>query len=231
MYIKPHEVVDYARKDPKKPYILCEYSHAMGNSCGGLHLYTELFDQYDIIQGGFIWDWVDQAIRTTTADGMEYLAYGGDFGENPHDGNFSGNGLLVSDRSITPKLLEVKKWYQNVKITAVDLAEGRFEIRNNYLFTNLAEYGLKWTVALDGTVVQEGLIQVTSDPGATVECVIPYDGSAFAGNQEAVLTLSFIQSSPTVWSEAGHEIAWEQFVLSPRAGAATSANANGTGTG
>ncbi|KWX79326.1 beta-galactosidase [Paenibacillus riograndensis] len=231
MYIKPHEVVDYARKDPKKPYILCEYSHAMGNSCGGLHLYTELFDQYDIIQGGFIWDWVDQAIRTTTADGMEYLAYGGDFGENPHDGNFSGNGLLFADRSITPKLLEVKKCYQNVKITAVDLAEGRFEIRNNYLFTNLAEYGLKWTAALDGTVVQEGLIQVTADPGATAECVIPYDGRTFAGNQEAVLTLSFIQTSATLWSEAGHEIAWEQFVLSPRAGAATSANANGTGTG
>lgn len=124
MYIKPDEVVEYALSNPKKPYILCEYSHAMGNSCGGLHLYTELFDKYDSIQGGFIWDWVDQAIRTTTPEGVSYLAYGGDFGEKPHDGNFSGNGLLFADRSVTPKLYEVKKCYQNITITALDLKSG-----------------------------------------------------------------------------------------------------------
>ncbi|MBW4080685.1 glycoside hydrolase family 2 TIM barrel-domain containing protein [Paenibacillus sp. S150] len=222
MYIKPHDVAAYAKKDPKKPYILCEYSHAMGNSCGGLHLYTELFDQYDIIQGGFIWDWVDQAIRTKTAEGIPYLAYGGDFGENPHDGNFSGNGLLFADRTVTPKLLEVKKCYQNVKITAVDLAQGRFEIRNKYLFTNLAEYVLKWNVALNGTVVQEGVSEVSVEPGEAAEYTVPYDRSAWAGNQEAVLTLSFIQPSAAAWSEPGHEVAWEQFVVSPRIGASSS---------
>ena len=82
MYAKPQEVEKYATSNPSKPYIICEYSHAMGNSCGGLHLYWELFEKYDILQGAFIWDWIDQAIRTQTADGIEYLAYGGDFNES-----------------------------------------------------------------------------------------------------------------------------------------------------
>lgn len=215
MYIRPHEVEHYAKNNPKKPYILCEYSHAMGNSCGGLHLYTELFDQFDIIQGGFIWDWVDQAIRTKTADGVEYLAYGGDFGENPHDGNFSGNGLLFADRAVTPKLLEVKKCYQYIKLTALDLQKGSFQIKNNYLFTDLSEYQLQWNVSLNGETAQEGTLQVPAAPGETVEVAIPYEAGDLLNDKEAVLTLSFTQPEATEWSEAGHVIAWEQFVLVP----------------
>ena len=114
MYTFPDDVEKYALKQPKKPFILCEYSHAMGNSNGNLFKYTELFDKYPVLQGGFIWDWVDQAIRTRTPDGTEYLAYGGDFGESPHDGNVCGNGLLFADRKVSPKLQEVKACYQNV---------------------------------------------------------------------------------------------------------------------
>ena len=215
MYIRPDAVENYAKNNPQKPYILCEYSHAMGNSCGGLHLYTELFDKYDIIQGGFIWDWVDQAIRTTTADGIEYLAYGGDFGETPHDGNFSGNGLLFADRTVTPKLLEVKKCYQSIKISALDLQKGTFHIRNTYLFTNTEEYSLNWTIAREGETAQEGTLRIAAAPGETVECVIPYELNELVNDKEAVLTLSFTQPEATIWSEAGHEIAWEQFVLVP----------------
>lgn len=216
MYIKPHEVENYARNNPQKPYILCEYSHAMGNSCGGLHLYTELFDKYDIIQGAFIWDWVDQAIRTKTSEGIEYLAYGGDFGETPHDGNFSGNGLLFADRTLTPKLYEVKKCYQNIKMTALNIHEGLYQIRNSFLFTDLAQYDLKWEVQLDGITTQEGKLKLSLSPGESFECKIPYELQSLSRDHEAVLTLSFIQPSATSWAAAGHEIAWEQFILSPR---------------
>ncbi|WP_340022916.1 glycoside hydrolase family 2 TIM barrel-domain containing protein [Paenibacillus sp. FSL K6-1096] len=221
MYIKPDDVVQYALSNPEKPYILCEYSHAMGNSCGGLHLYTELFDKYDVIQGGFIWDWVDQAIRTTTPEGVSYLAYGGDFGEQPHDGNFSGNGLLFADRSVTPKLYEVKKCYQNITITAADLKNGRFEARNNFLFTDLADYQLKWKLALNGETAQEGQLPLSAAPGEAAGFTVPLDSSLLGTGKEAVLTVSFVQEAATSWSAAAHEIAWEQFILSPYIPSAT----------
>lgn len=214
MYIKPREIEVYALSNPKKPYILCEYSHAMGNSCGGLHKYTELFDKYDILQGGFIWDWVDQAIRTTTADGTEYLAYGGDFGESPHDGNFSGNGLLFADRTVTPKLYEVKKCYQNIAISPVDLANQTISVTNKHLFTDLEVFDLKWELQLEGNVVQKDFLKISLAPGETTEVTLPYTPSFT--EQEAVLTVSFVIPEATIWSHAGHEIAWEQFVLSPR---------------
>ncbi|MEK3982038.1 glycoside hydrolase family 2 TIM barrel-domain containing protein [Paenibacillus sp. FSL K6-3166] len=216
MYAKPHEVEKYALSHPQKPYIICEYSHAMGNSCGGLNLYTDLFDKYDIFQGAFIWDWVDQSIRTQTSEGVSYLAYGGDFGESPHDGNFSGNGLLFADRSVTPKLFEVKKCYQNIKVTALNIREGLFQIHNNFLFTDIKQYELKWEVTLDGVAAQEGLLQISAVPGEIVECTIPYELISHKGDHEAILNLSFIQRSETSWSDADHEIAWEQFILSPR---------------
>ncbi|UQZ36679.1 beta-galactosidase [Paenibacillus sp. PK3_47] len=216
MYHKPHEVEFYAKNNPQKPYILCEYSHAMGNSCGGLHLYTELFDKYDVIQGAFIWDWVDQAIRTKTPEGVEYLAYGGDFGENPHDGNFSGNGLLFADRTVTPKLLEVKKCYQSIIISAVDLSKGVFSLRNTYLFTDIEEYELQWRISLEGDTVQSGSLRIGGAPGETVECILPYDLDALGKEKEAVLTVSFVQTAAAAWAEANHEMAWEQFVLVPR---------------
>lgn len=215
MYIKPDAVEQYAKNNPKKPYILCEYSHAMGNSCGGLHLYTELFDKYDMIQGGFIWDWVDQAIRTTTAEGVEYLAYGGDFGETPHDGNFSGNGLLFADRTVTPKLLEVKKCYQSINITALNLQKGSFQLRNTFLFTNTEEYNLEWKIAREGETIQAGTLRIAAAPGETVEFVIPYELNELVNDKEAVLTVAFTQPEATSWSAANHELAWEQFVLVP----------------
>lgn len=216
MYIKPHDIEQYARNNPQKPYILCEYSHAMGNSCGGLHLYCDLFDKYDVFQGAFIWDWVDQAIRTKTTEGIEYLAYGGDFGESPHDGNFSGNGLLFANRTVTPKLFEVKKCYQNIKVTAVNIRKGLFLIRNNFLFTDLEAYDLKWEVRLDGITIQEGLLNISAEPGKSIEFAVPYELSSLSEYHEAVLNLSFIQRSATSWADANHEIAWEQFILSPR---------------
>lgn len=216
MYISPNDIEQYARmKGDKKPYIICEYSHAMGNSCGGLHLYWEMFDKYEILQGAFIWDWVDQSIRTKTADGVEYLSYGGDFGESPHDGNFCGNGLILADKTVTPKLEEVKKCYQNVRMQALNLQTGLVRITNHFLFTDLNEYALAWTLSHNGVPVEKGHLGIAAQPGESIEVHIPYTSSSDLYT-EAVLTVSLETKKATQWAEAGHEIGWEQFVVSPR---------------
>lgn len=212
MYISPQDVEKYARSNPQKPYIICEYSHAMGNSCGGLHLYWEVFERYDILQGAFIWDWVDQAIRTTTSEGIEYLAYGGDFGETPHDGNFSGNGLIFADRSVTPKLDEVKKCYQNVKFEGIHLDEGRISVTNRFLFTDLSDYLLIWEISLEGEADQSGTLPISLPPGDNTEIIIPYS-PLNTYDKEAILTVSFVTIESSKWASAGHEVAWEQFAL------------------
>ncbi|ANA80830.1 DUF4981 domain-containing protein [Paenibacillus glucanolyticus] len=214
MYAKPQDVEKYATSNPGKPYIICEYSHAMGNSCGGLHLYWELFEKYDILQGAFIWDWIDQAIRTQTPDGTEYLAYGGDFNETPHDGNFSGNGLIFADRSKTPKLDEVKKCYQNVKFESTDPAAGRIRVSNRFLFTNLDQYLVQWDVQLNGEESQSGTLQLSLPPGEHTEFSIPCFPMEHNG-KEAILTLSLVRKESVKWAPAGHEEAWEQFALTP----------------
>ncbi|GAF06957.1 beta-galactosidase [Paenibacillus pini JCM 16418] len=214
MYTKPQDVEKYALSNPQKPFIICEYSHAMGNSCGGLHLYWEVFERYDILQGAFIWDWIDQAIRTTTPDGIEYLAYGGDFGETPHDGNFCGNGLIFADRSITPKLDEVKKCYQNVKFEGVQIAEGQIRITNRFLFTDLHTYLLKWEIHLEGEVSQSGTLHISLPPEEDIEVLIPF-APIESFEKEAILTISMVTTEDSKWATAGHEIAWEQFALTP----------------
>lgn len=116
MYAKAADIEEYLKNDPKKPFINCEYMHSMGNSTGGLMKYTELEDKYLMYQGGFIWDYGDQALYRKLPDGKEVLAYGGDFTDRPTDYNFSGNGLIYADRTISPKAQEVKYLYQNVKL-------------------------------------------------------------------------------------------------------------------
>lgn len=215
MYSPPRVLEEYAlRSGPKKPFMLCEYSHAMGNSCGGLTKYWELFEKYPVLQGGFIWDWVDQAIRVTNDEGVTYLAYGGDFGESPHDGNFCGNGLIFADRTVSPKLFEVKKCYQNVKIKAVDLKRGIYAITNGHLFTDLSAYDFRWSLTRNGEPAAEGRLAVQAAPGETVEMdlSVAYPNDAVFGD-EYVLTVQMLMSESAPWAEAGHELAWEQFLL------------------
>ncbi|WP_037287679.1 glycoside hydrolase family 2 TIM barrel-domain containing protein [Saccharibacillus sacchari] len=211
MYTTPQNVEAYAKNDPKKPFILCEYSHAMGNSCGNLFKYTDLTYQYPVLQGGFIWDWIDQAIRTKTADGVEYLAYGGDFGESPHDGTFCGDGLIFADRTITPKLIELKTCYQNVRFEEVDLKSGRIRLRNDFLFTDLNRYKLVWETAREGVVVERGTLPLQLAPGEADEVVVPFTLPAEEG--EFTLTVSLVEQEDRFWAASGHEIAFGQFVL------------------
>lgn len=214
MYTRPQGVEEYALKNPKKPFILCEYSHAMGNSCGGLSKYWELFEKYPVLQGGFIWDWVDQAIRVQSADGSSHMAYGGDFGESPHDGNFCGNGLIFADREVSPKIYEVKKCYQNVKFTAEDVGNGRFNVINGHLFTDLNAFELVWLLENNGTPVKEGMLDIGLAPGEskTIELSAIYPSQAELGD-EYILTLSVKLKEDTLWAKAGHEIAYEQFLI------------------
>ncbi|TDQ35442.1 glycoside hydrolase family 2 TIM barrel-domain containing protein [Aureibacillus halotolerans] len=214
MYTRVEQIEEYAKNNPKKPFILCEYAHAMGNSCGNLFKYWELFERYDVLQGGFIWDWIDQSIRTKDEDGIKYMAYGGDFGETPNDGNFCGNGLLFADGEVTPKLLEVKKCYQNVSIDAVNLENGQFEVTNHFLFTSLADLTWTWTIEKNGDVLSKDTASFSVSPGETSTIELPYSLPVSAkADDDFQLTVSVSLPEDTSWAAKGHEIAFEQFQL------------------
>ena len=150
MYPSADYLARYAREPQTRPFIMCEYAHAMGNSCGGLSNYWDTIYQYPQLQGGCIWDWVDQGLLTKDAQGNEYFAYGGDFGENmPSDGNFCINGLVDPDRKPHPQLAEVRKVYQPIKIESVDLDSLKFRIINRFDFSNLEEYTLLYRLLTD----------------------------------------------------------------------------------
>ena len=150
MYPSADYLARYAREPQSRPFIMCEYAHAMGNSCGGLSNYWDTIYQYPQLQGGCIWDWVDQGLLTKDAQGREFYAYGGDFGENmPSDGNFCINGLVDPDRKPHPQLAEVRKVYQPIKIEAVNLEKLQFRIINRFDFSNLEEYTLLYRLRTD----------------------------------------------------------------------------------
>ena len=150
MYPSVDYLSKYAQKKQERPFIMCEYAHAMGNSCGGLSNYWDTIYKYPQLQGGCIWDWVDQGLLTRDAQGREYYAYGGDFGENmPSDGNFCINGLVDPDRKPHPQLAEVRKVYQPIKIEMVDLDSLKFRIINRFDFSNLLDYNVFYTLQPD----------------------------------------------------------------------------------
>lgn len=150
MYPSVDYIANYAKTRSDRPYIMCEYAHAMGNSCGSLQDYWDTIYKYPILQGGCIWDWVDQGLKTKDSTGQEYFAYGGDFGINmPSDGNFCINGLVNPDRNPHPQLAEVKKVYQPIKIEAIDLSQLHFRIINRFDFTNINQYRLHYKIHWD----------------------------------------------------------------------------------
>ncbi|NWQ40780.1 DUF4981 domain-containing protein [Bacillus sp. EB106-08-02-XG196] len=219
MYEHPSKLEAYAlnaeqSEIPAKPYIVCEYAHAMGNSVGNLYQYTDLFNKYPILQGGFIWDFKDQAIQTTTETGVTYLAYGGDFGESPHDGNFCGNGLLFADGTLTPKIYEVKKCYQPIDVI---LENDQFTVINKNLFTDVNEYEARWTMLKDGEEIASDSISVSCKPlsSVTIDLKDVLANYVMEGN-EYIITISFHTMKDSLWAEKGYEIAFDQFVLTDR---------------
>ena len=221
MYALPTDLESYA-KDPAadRPLILTEYAHAMGNSVGNFQDYWEIIEKYDLLQGGCIWEWCDLAIFKELPGGSgRYFAYGGDFGDFPNDGNFCCDGLVQPDRRPNPHLHEVKKVYQNVRIDAVDLNSGRIRIHNNFFFTNLKQYELRWELRKDGESAHAGSLgTIDLGPRQSQELTLPLPSDWSSESGEWLLLVSLVLETATEWASRGHEIAWEQFVIGKRDG-------------
>jgi len=221
MYATPEQIAAYAEEHKDRPLILCEYAHAMGNSVGNLFEYWDTIRKYPNLQGGFIWDWVDQGLRAQTEQGVEYLAYGGDFGppEVPSDGNFCMNGLVNAERVPHPSLSEVKKIYQPVEIEAVDLASRQVKVRNGYFFVHTGFLEGVWAVLEDGRKIQEGHLEpLDLAPGQEQVVTIPFDMPTPVWGAEYRLDVGFRLKNDTPWAQQGHELAWEQFLLPVKGG-------------
>lgn len=208
MYTPAEKIKEFLKKDDSKPFICCEYAHAMGNSCGAMHKYTDLTDTEPKYQGGFIWDYIDQTITKKDRYGKEFQAYGGDFGERPTDYNFSANGIVYgSDRTASPKMQEVKYNYQNI---AVQIDGDSVRVRNKNLFTNTENFFCKVTVARDGYVIRKGTLKTAVEPLGERVYPLPFTKESLPG--EYAVTVSFHLKEDTLWAKAGHEIAVGQCV-------------------
>jgi len=193
---------------------MCEYAHAMGNSCGNLKEYWEAIESHRRLRGGFVWDWVDQGLRQETPEGKVWYAYGGDFGEEPHDGRFCINGLVNPDRTVHPALNEYKKLMEPVRVSVVDALAGRFTVTNRYDFADLSHLRGEWTLVEDGQVLQSGALPpLTLAPGAVETLTAPYRPPVVRPGAEYWLNVRFSLAEATPWAPAGHLLAWSQFRL------------------
>jgi beta-galactosidase len=218
MYMRIEQMERYAKGAagiPTKPLIQCEYAHAMGNSVGNFQDYWDLIETYEVLQGGFIWDWVDQGLLTTNDKGQKYWAYGGDFGPEdvPSDGNFCNNGLVDPDRGIKPTLLEVKKVYQNIGFSVEDLKKGVVTLENKYSFLNLDQFNFVWIIRSDGETLQSGIIDgVGLNPGAKKEFNLAYTINPKPGKEYFLNIIASLKTADGL-VEAGTALAMEQFQL------------------
>ena len=209
MYTPAAKIEEWLKKDRSKPFICCEYTHAMGNSCGAMHKYTDLTDREPLYQGGFIWDYVDQSIYKKDRYGNEFQAYGGDFDDRPCDYNFSGNGIVYGgDRKPSPKMQEVKYNYQNI---SVEVMEDKIKITNKNLFADTSDFDCFLRVEREGVLVEERKLMTDVEPGCSGEFPQPFLIPGTAG--EYVVTVSFCLKKDTAWARAGHEIAFGQGVF------------------
>lgn len=215
MYPDIPRMIRTDRNGSDKPYFLCEYAHSMGNATGNLAEYWEYIENSERMIGACIWDWVDQGINKVGRPDNEFY-YGGDFGDRPNDGDFSCDGLVTPDRRTTAKLAETKKVYQYIKFHPVDLAAGRVEIENRYDFTDLSEFVFTWELMKDGEVVESGcLSDIHGAPDAKVEVDVPFRENV-GGSSEYFLNIRCTLADDTLWADAGHEVAAEQFALTSR---------------
>ncbi|HVO41846.1 MAG TPA: glycoside hydrolase family 2 TIM barrel-domain containing protein, partial [Aggregatilineales bacterium] len=217
MYPPIADIIEWAQTtSDSRPMILCEYSHAMGNSNGSLADYWDAFETYDGLQGGYIWEWVDHGIRQVDASGKPYWAYGGDFGDVPNDVNFCADGLVWPDRTPHPGLYEFKKMAQPVRVEGVDLAEGRVRIVNKQDFTSLNWLRGEWELVVDGEPVLSGkLPPLKVAPGKALEVTLDRVATSKKSG-ERFLNFRFYQREATLWAPAGHEVAWEQIAVPTR---------------
>ena len=202
------------KKGSDRPVVPSEYSHAMGNSNGNISAQWEAIYKYPNLQGGYIWDWVDQGLRQKDESGREYWAYGGDFGvDMPSDGNFLCNGIIAPDRTPHPAMTEVKYAYQNVGFEAIDLASGKFLIKNRFYFTNLRKHQINYAVKANGKVIRKGKTFLDIEPQSSQEFNVNLAGLQAKTGTEYFVNFWVTTTEPEILIPAGHEIASEQFRL------------------
>lgn len=209
MYAKVDQIEAYLKDNPSKPFINCEYAHAMGNSLGNFKKYSDLERKYPMYQGGFIWDFIDQGLIKKDRYGKEFIAFGGDYGDQPTDYNFCINGIIDADRKLSPMMQEVRFVFQNIKLNP---DRKGVMITNDNLFTNTDEFILEYTLSYDGEVIysQQKEVAVAPESEQYVELNFP---ETLAENGEYVIHTSFLLKDKTSWAEAGYEIAFGEFIF------------------
>lgn len=214
MYTSVAGIEKFLAENPEKPFICCEYTHAMGNSCGAMHKYTELSDREPRYQGGFIWDYIDQSIYKKDRYGKWFLTYGGDFGDRPTDGDFSGNGICYGgEREASPKMQEVKFNYQNI---SVDFdSDYIFTVTNKNLFVNTSVFDAFAILLADGEEVYRTKLQISVPPmeQASYEVPVTLKNSMIDVEKEYCIVVSFVLKENTIWEKAGYEIAFGQHMI------------------
>lgn len=214
MYTPAAGIEKFLAEHPEKPFICCEYTHAMGNSCGAMHKYTELTDREPRYQGGFIWDYIDQSIYKKDRYGKWFLTYGGDFGDRPTDGDFSGNGICYGgEREASPKMQEVKFNYQNI---SVDFdSDYIFTVTNKNLFVNTSVFDAFAILLADGEEVYRTKLQISVPPmdRASYEMPVTLKNSMIDVEKEYCIVVSFVLKENTIWEKAGYEIAFGQHMI------------------
>ncbi len=203
-------------KDSPKPFFMCEYAHAMGNAVGNLQEYWDVIEKHKRLIGGCIWDWVDQGLQKEVPGkaGEYFFAYGGDFGDRPTDWNFCVNGLTTPDRSITPKMEEVKKVYQYIAISSANVLDGKISIKNKYQFINLKKFDMSWELSSDGTVIEAGMMpSLDLAPGESSDVTIPFSKPQLKPGSEYFLKVIFKLRTDELWAQRGHVVAWEQLAV------------------
>lgn len=214
MYTSVAGIEKFLAENPEKPFICCEYTHAMGNSCGAMHKYTELSDREPRYQGGFIWDYIDQSIYKKDRYGKWFLTYGGDFGDRPTDGDFSGNGICYGgEREASPKMQEVKFNYQNI---SVDFdSDYIFTVTNKNLFVNTSVFDAFVILLADGNEVYRTRLQISVPPmeRASYEVPVTLKNSMIDVEKEYCIVVSFVLKENTIWEKAGYEIAFGQHMI------------------
>ena len=223
MYTPVADIERFLAEHPDKPMICCEYTHAMGNSCGAMHKYTDLTERNPRYQGGFIWDYVDQSLYRKNRFGQWYQAYGGDCGERPTDYNFSGNGIVYGgDRSPSPKMQEVKYNYRSI---SVEFSETGFTVKNRYLFLNTDAFRARTMLLMNGREIRTEALSVPVPPLSEANFPLPErflremetqrQAARTLGKEapEFAVTVSFALKEDTLWAKAGHEVAFGQKVF------------------
>ena len=216
MYMRIPGIEKYAQSNPSRPLILCEYAHAMGNSVGNLQDYWDVIEKYPALQGGFIWDWVDQGLAEYTDKGEKYWTFGGDYEpeDMTNDGNFCINGLVFPDRAPHPSLYEVKKVYQYIKFEPINLEKGEIRLKNAYDFISLDNFDLYWEVQEDGTPIYRQQVALGSIAPRTEEMVtLSWDEVSLKPGAEYFLNLSVRTQEAQPLIPVGHEVAAMQFKL------------------